>query len=98
MSAYPLCAVEGCKNRTSDLYYSEFHGTWCEPCMATQRIIDVKNRREWAHADKQSNYLGWGAGILTVVLIFSFTGPVVGLLTIIASGVLCIALNQRRRS
>ena len=66
--------------------------------MDAQRIIDGKNRREWARADKQANYLGWGAGILAVVLLFSFAGPIVGFLTIIASGVLCIALNQRKQS
>jgi hypothetical protein len=98
MSTYPLCAVDGCKNTRSDFYDSEFRGTFCDPCMDAQCIIGGRNRREWAHEDSRAGYLGWGAAVLAVVLIFSFAGPVVGFLTIIATGVLCIALNQRRQS
>jgi hypothetical protein len=51
------CKVEGCKNETSDLYWNDFRGTWCEPHITAQRIIDGNNRRKWAREDRQAKVL-----------------------------------------
>ena len=97
MSAYPLCTNDDCKNIRATDPPPDFRGC-CDSCISAQQVIDGRNRREWARADSRSGYLGCGAAILAVVLIFSFAGPVMGFLTVIASGVLCIALAKQWQS
>lgn len=54
-------------------------------------------QREFGRQDRMLNYLSWGATILAVGLDFYFAGPMIGLLTLIAGGVLYVALKISQR-
>jgi hypothetical protein len=68
MTTDKLCEVEGCKNKASQNYWSEFRGTWCDPCMTAQRIIDGEQKRRWAREDRRANRLQWAFSIVVAVL------------------------------
>jgi hypothetical protein len=47
-----LCEVNGCQNKRSIHWDSDFRGSCCDSCMDRQRLIDGQNKRKWAREER----------------------------------------------